>query len=779
MDEESPHPVFPDDRLGDEGEESDEAEDDHAPVPLEMIAASFEAAKPELIEDNDDALAPTEQIASPFDGHGDEEMQVDEFEDDHAPLPPETIAASYEAAKPTFIENNDDASIPTEQQVASPFDGHGDDNAPLPPEMIAASFEALMPELYVDKVSSLLPKIKPASVKEHENEQQEVDYNGARAPFEIMASSFEVNHFTEYQAKNNLGLLEDNDGANMNNIQDIFDSIDEGGALESNSSSYSSFQDADKDKTTTVLDPSSTVNDQGHVGISIYPSQEVMTRPRLGIDPSYQSAPLLEATLVEDKHEEPVYDAFPIGPVQNDYAHGWSRKFQKYRLIILGLLSITVTAIIAVAVVASSGRRDKRSELFKPPVAFSIWEQQGRDITGRDADDLLGWTVALSADARTLVAGAPGLYKNDKKKGYVEVYYKDDVMDLVQTIHGDAFGDVFGYSVDITADGKTLAIGSPGEYTNFDRPGYVRVYHQEGSDGPRSSWTQREEDIVGEAIGDMFGNSVSLSDDGKTLAVGAYLNGEMAGHVRVYRLKDDSTRWEQLGQDIDGEEPCDNSGHSLSLSGDGTTLAIGAPYNSGNGEYAGHVKVYRFDGDKSSWEKLGQTIMGDNELDNAGYSVAISANGTILAVGFSGYYYYSEPNRPGYVRVYHLEGGGDELISFSWKQIGQNITGEGIGDNFGASVILSDDAMTLAVGADYNSGPNGKYAGHVRVYRLYDSNSTWTQIGEDIDGKAPEDYSGSSSTISLSGDGKKLAIGSYGHDSNGTDAGQVRIFFNK
>ena len=107
-------------------------------------------------------------------------------------------------------------------------------------------------------------------------------------------------------------------------------------------------------------------------------------------------------------------------------------------------------------------------------------------------------------------------------------------------------------------------------------------------------------------------------------------------------------------------------------------------------------------------------------------------------------------------------------------QLGQNITGEGIGDNFGASVSLSDDAKTLAVGADYNSGRNGNNSGHVRVYRYYDSNSSWTQIGEDIDGEAAEDYSGWA-TLSLSADGKTVAIGSSKNDDNGADSGHVKV----
>ena len=45
-----------------------------------------------------------------------------------------------------------------------------------------------------------------------------------------------------------------------------------------------------------------------------------------------------------------------------------------------------------------------------------------------------------------------------------------------------------------------------------------------------------------------------------------------------------TSQWDRMGQDIDGEDSFDFSGMSVSLYGDGTTLAIGAPYNDGNGE---------------------------------------------------------------------------------------------------------------------------------------------------------------------------------------------------
>jgi hypothetical protein len=60
--------------------------------------------------------------------------------------------------------------------------------------------------------------------------------------------------------------------------------------------------------------------------------------------------------------------------------------------------------------------------------------------------------------------------------------------------------------------------------------------------------------------------------------------------VRVYSWN--GTTWSQLGADIDGEAASDRSGDSVSLSGDGSRVAIGAPYNDGGGTDAGHVRVY-------------------------------------------------------------------------------------------------------------------------------------------------------------------------------------------
>jgi hypothetical protein len=104
-------------------------------------------------------------------------------------------------------------------------------------------------------------------------------------------------------------------------------------------------------------------------------------------------------------------------------------------------------------------------------------------------------------------------------------------------------------------------------------------------------------DIDGEAAGDYSGWSVSLSSDGDIVAIGATRNSAngpnagKAGHVRVYQRVADG--WNQLGNDIDAEVTGDQSGYSVSLSSDGRIVAIGAIYNDDNGSGAGHVRVYQ------------------------------------------------------------------------------------------------------------------------------------------------------------------------------------------
>jgi hypothetical protein len=268
-------------------------------------------------------------------------------------------------------------------------------------------------------------------------------------------------------------------------------------------------------------------------------------------------------------------------------------------------------------------------------------------------------------------------------------------------------------------------------------------------------------DIDGEAADDRSGYSVSLSSDGSTVAIGAYLNdgnGTDAGHVRVY--KNINGTWTQQGSDIDGEAAGDQSGYSVSLSSDGSTMAIGAHLNDGNGTDAGHVRVYK--NINGTWTQQGSDIDGEAADDRSGKSVSLSSDGSTVAIGA----HLNDGNgiSAGHVRVY-------KNINGTWTKQGSDIDGEAAGDQSGCSVSLSSDGSTVAIGAILNDG-KGTDAGHVRVYK--NINGTWTQQGSDIDGEAAGDVTGRS--VSLSSDGSTVAIGAILNDGKGTNAGHVRVY---
>ena len=145
-------------------------------------------------------------------------------------------------------------------------------------------------------------------------------------------------------------------------------------------------------------------------------------------------------------------------------------------------------------------------------------------------------------------------------------------------------------------------------------------------------WNQLGLDMDGEGAYNQSGSSVSASDDGLTVAIGAPYNsenGNFAGHVRVYKYN--GTAWVQLGADIDGEAANDNSGSSVSISGDGLSVAIGASGNDGSGYAAGHVRVYTYNG--TAWVQQGADIDGEAAYDNSGISVSISGDGLTVVIG--------------------------------------------------------------------------------------------------------------------------------------------------
>ena len=66
-------------------------------------------------------------------------------------------------------------------------------------------------------------------------------------------------------------------------------------------------------------------------------------------------------------------------------------------------------------------------------------------------------------------------------------------------------------------------------------------------------------------------------------------------HLHHHYLNDSSNNLVQVGSDIDGETSSDNSTYSVSLSSDESVVAIGAIWNDGNGSSSAHVRIYESD----------------------------------------------------------------------------------------------------------------------------------------------------------------------------------------
>jgi hypothetical protein len=229
--------------------------------------------------------------------------------------------------------------------------------------------------------------------------------------------------------------------------------------------------------------------------------------------------------------------------------------------------------------------------------------------------------------------------------------------------------DYFGYSVAISADGNTLAVGAYHESSNAtgingdqndnsaSASGAVYVFVRNGT-----TWTQEAYiKASNTGVDDSFGYSVSLSSDGNALAVGAYLEDSNATGINgdqndnsasasgaVYVFVRNGTTWAQEAYiKASNTGATDYFGRSVALSADGNTLAVGAfgeasnttgingDQNDNSAFFSGAVYVFVKQGGvwvQQAYVKASNTNAGDY----FGHSLALSENGKALAIGAYG-----------------------------------------------------------------------------------------------------------------------------------------------
>jgi hypothetical protein len=319
-------------------------------------------------------------------------------------------------------------------------------------------------------------------------------------------------------------------------------------------------------------------------------------------------------------------------------------------------------------------------------------------------------------------------------------------------INGQTANDRCGTSTAISADGSIVAIGSANSSSSFSNAGQVRVFGFNNS-----AWSQIGADINGESSGDQTGQSVSLSNNGSILAIGEPFNddlGFVSGQVRVFRNINNS--WTQVGQDLFGENSSAEGGRSVDLSADGSIVAFGAPNTNVNGVFfAGKVKV--FVNQNNNWVQKGGDINGDGKIIKFGNSVSLSDDGNTIAIGQSGDPSNRNPVDTGRVKVY-------KFVGNQWVQLGNTIFESGSRGEFGYRISLSSSGTILAIGSYSIS--------EVKVFEL--TNGTWSQIGNTLIGNGAGDSFGFS--LSLSSSGSRLAVGARFLSVSNDQPGSVYLF---
>lgn len=425
------------------------------------------------------------------------------------------------------------------------------------------------------------------------------------------------------------------------------------------------------------------------------------------------------------------------------------------------------------------------------------------DSTSRE---WFGHTLALSEDGTTLVVGAP--------RSVTKVF----VFVLIDGIwHQQATLPVFGSgdSVSLSANGDTLAIGAPydnggGQGINSDRnddsgtsSGAVHIYIRRNSVWQEQAYIKASNAGTEEGFGgDLFGKSVSLSANGNTLAIGAENEQSVAkgvdgnqndnslwGSGAAYLFVRSGESWSQQAYlKASNSGQFDHFGRSVRLSGDGNTLAVGAPLedsaatgingdqNDNSAEDSGAVYVFaRRDARwtqqaylKASILKARASFGGVPHATSGDGGLALSADGNTLAVGAREY--------PGIPPDDPAISNGGAIYVFSrsedsWEQEAYvKASRSQVGDRFGTSVSLSASGLMMAVGAMFEdsiaTGVNGDNTSHTAFDNL---ETGAAYIFEKISGIWQEKfYIKASNTgdgdrfggaVSLSGDGNTLAIG--------------------
>lgn len=372
------------------------------------------------------------------------------------------------------------------------------------------------------------------------------------------------------------------------------------------------------------------------------------------------------------------------------------------------------------------------------------------------ASDKTSWTVtglppATQYYVRTRYKGTSMGYSNwCVTSGFTtKASYQPTTEEAILVGNGTVSGDLLGDSVTIDQTGTRVAVGCARRSEGgFTRCGAVYIFIRSGN-----SWTQEAKLTASDKSSDAnFGKSISMSGDGTRIVVGAPYAADLDGNSgggKAYVYLRTGTTWSQETVNAFGgsNRVADKHfGYSVSISSDGHRIAIGAPgYKEGFNSWPGAVHIFFRSG---SWTEEAFLLASDRvSNDKFGYSVTISSGGELVYVG--------SPDATNGGAVYAFT-----RPNSIWIQKAKLLASDRVnGDVFGRSLACGDNGRYAIIGADGRDSGGITNSGAAYIFYTTD-NVNWSQqrilTASDKD---TEDAFGYSVSITEAGD--KCIVGAY------------------
>lgn len=268
-----------------------------------------------------------------------------------------------------------------------------------------------------------------------------------------------------------------------------------------------------------------------------------------------------------------------------------------------------------------------------------IQQQQISAIDGK-AQQLFGQSVSLSVDGNTAILGTFSV-----NEGAAYVFTRTEgAWTQQQTLLSPGTSDFFGLGVALSGDGEAAFVSAPSSDINGkESQGSVYVFTRVSG-----VWTNQQKlvAIEGTAYGD-FGRFMDISSDGNTAVISAAQD-DSAGHIHgtAYVFIRDGNQWaQQVGLVPSDSQDGDGFGPSVSISGDGNVVIVGATHHDFDGG-ADQGAAYLFERSGGAWTELKQLRETPGRSGNGFGLAAISGDGETVIVGHS--YDYPSPS-PAYI----------------------------------------------------------------------------------------------------------------------------------